>query len=139
MKFYYLEPEVSGSLGELTTINTSVHPPVVTKLHYEFEGWLGDDILESFPCFIISQKLKGFLDSSSLSGYQLNDVYVTRSDEFIEMYPNKELPTFYWLKITGKSGVDDFSISSDNRLVVSSMALKLLRKGNLDGSEVEML
>lgn len=43
-----IEPEVAGSLGKETELDSSVFPPHVKKLHYEFDGWLGDDILESF-------------------------------------------------------------------------------------------
>lgn len=46
--FRYIEPEVAGGLGEETQMDSTVHPPLVKKLHLEFEGWLGDDILETF-------------------------------------------------------------------------------------------
>lgn len=42
VKYFYLEPEVSGGLGDDAIMDTGVHPPVVTRLHYEFDGWLGD-------------------------------------------------------------------------------------------------
>ena len=41
MNFYYLEPEVSGGIGDSTILDTSVHPPIVSALEYEFEDWLG--------------------------------------------------------------------------------------------------
>ena len=40
MKYYVLEPEVAGGLGENSIVDHSVVPFQVTRLHYEFEGWL---------------------------------------------------------------------------------------------------
>jgi hypothetical protein len=45
MKYFYVEPEVAGGLGERTVMDRSTHPPVVKRLHYQLEGWLGDAIL----------------------------------------------------------------------------------------------
>lgn len=45
MKYFYIEPEVAGGLGRNTVMNRAVHPPVVSKLHYHFDGWLGDVLL----------------------------------------------------------------------------------------------
>lgn len=38
MKFFYIEPEVAGGFGERTRLDTTVHPPVVHELEYEFQG-----------------------------------------------------------------------------------------------------
>ncbi|HKB91644.1 MAG TPA: hypothetical protein VKC60_14085 [Opitutaceae bacterium] len=64
MKYYYIEPEVAGSLGENTVIHREVHPPRVSKLHYRFDGWLGDVLLESFPSFIVAEDVEKKLHST---------------------------------------------------------------------------
>ncbi|MEM6568382.1 MAG: hypothetical protein AAF957_08220 [Planctomycetota bacterium] len=46
MSFHTLEPEVAGDLGPRTVADTSTHPPAVSRLHYEFAGWLADSLLE---------------------------------------------------------------------------------------------
>jgi hypothetical protein len=135
MTFTILEPEVAGGLGPSTVADRSVHPPRVERLHYEFDGWLGDELLESFPCFIVSAALASNLSSSGLSGFVLDDVLVTVSSEFAELYPTRVLPTFHWLKITGRAGTDDFGLSSDHRLVVSAEALATLRLFQLNHAE----
>ncbi|CDX39985.1 hypothetical protein MPLSOD_40275 [Mesorhizobium sp. SOD10] len=59
MDHFYLEPEVSGGLGDDTVMDTGVHPPpVVARLHYEFDGWLGDVIVTSFPAISSSRTLR---------------------------------------------------------------------------------
>ena len=40
--FHVVEPEVAGALGDRTEMDSSIHPPIVKRLHYEFQGWLGD-------------------------------------------------------------------------------------------------
>ncbi|MBP1127131.1 MULTISPECIES: hypothetical protein [Pseudomonas] len=135
--YYYIEPEVAGGLGDSTVMDTSVHPPKVTALEYRFEGWLGDALLESFPCFIVSDSLAIAIGEYRLSGVFFEDVLITKSDEFEEINPDITLPKFVWLKIGGKAGLDDFGLADDYRLVVSVMALNLLRGFGIDNADLE--
>lgn len=49
-KFYVLEPEVAGGWGgDGTVVDREFHPPIVSRLVYEFDGWLGDDLVTTFP------------------------------------------------------------------------------------------
>jgi hypothetical protein len=57
MTWFRLGPEVPGGWGEYTQADVSVHPPVVTALHVQFAGWSGADLVESFPCFLLSHRL----------------------------------------------------------------------------------
>jgi len=127
MTYFYLEPEVAGGLGENTVIDRSVHPPVVGKLHYILDGWLGDALLESFPCFIVTERAKEELLASGLSGVRFEEAEVTTSDQFKELYPNRQIPKFIRLKAEGKPGWDDFATVPDGRLVVSQRALEVLK------------
>lgn len=132
-----LEPEVPGGFGERTRMDTSVHPPVVWSLHFEFEGWLGDELVESFPCFLVTERVADVLDGQSLSGFRLADVEVTRSDQFRSMYPERTLPRFKWLQVVGVAGADDFGLSSDHRLVVSTAGLEALASCTLGQADRE--
>lgn len=136
--YYYIEPEVAGGWGAKTVADTSVHPPQVSKLHYEFAGWLGDDLIESFPCFIVTDVLKNALEHSDLSGFFFEDVLVTKADSFDELQPNIDLPKFYWFKVTGVVGVNDFGIASDYRLVVSERALLTIQVCTLKHASIEV-
>ena len=135
--YYFFEPEVSGGLGGNSVVDTSVHPPIVSKLNYRFDGWLGDDILESFPCYVITESLKKKLESTALCGYQIDQVEVTKSDQFEDLYPGKKLPVFYWLKIIGEAGKDDFGVADDYRLVISDKALKVINDFNVAQADIE--
>lgn len=138
MKFYYLEPEVGGGLGRHCIIDrASGKTSTVLKLHYEFDGWLGDEILESTPCFIVSGKLAEMIERVRLSGVKFDDVEITTSDEFAQLYPDCRLPNFAWLKIFGQAGRDDFGVAPDLRLVVSDKAMKLLKGFEISHASVE--
>ncbi len=127
MKYYRVEPEVAGGFGERTIIDRSSGKMVVRKLHYEFDGWLGDVLLESCPCFIVTETAKKTLQSAGLTGVRFDKVEVTASELFEQLYPNRRLPKFVWLQIIGKPGQDDFGMAKGLMLVVSERALEVLK------------
>lgn len=131
MRFFKLQPEVAGGLGARTVMDTTVHPPAVSFLEYEFDGWLGDDLLESFPCYIVTERLKSLLTENDFTGYAFNSVIISKSETFDELYSETNLPEFHWLKIEGKAGIEDVGFSESNHLVVSENVLKVLLQASL--------
>ncbi|MCX7006003.1 MAG: hypothetical protein NTY53_01915 [Kiritimatiellaeota bacterium] len=128
MKFYSIEPEVAGGWGKNTVFTRSPGgSSVVHRLHYEFDGWLGDELLESTPCFIVSESMAREITQAHFTGAHFDEVEITTSQEFQELCPNRQLPKFVWLKVDGQAGRDDFGIGSDGRLVVSGRVLAALR------------
>jgi len=125
-KFFVLDPEVAGGLGPLTVMNRSAHPPVVSKVHCHFDGWLGDAIVESFPCILVTEYLSNQLSQEQFVGMKVAKVEVSTSEQFTEACPGVELPRFVWLQATGVAGVDDFAVGPDFRLVVSEKALRVI-------------
>jgi hypothetical protein len=137
MTFFYIEPEVAGGLGEETVMDESTHPPRVRKLDYCFEGWLGDVLLESFPCFIVTEAAKRELQKLAATGARFDVVRITKSEEFDELNPDVLLPQFAWLRPEGELGRDDIATAEDGRLVVSARVLKLLEKMGISNAMVE--
>ena len=126
MKYFYIEPEVAGGLGERTIMDRSVHPPIVKRLHYALEGWLGDVILETFPVFVVTEVARDALLGMGATGAAFDEVEITVTDQFEELYPDRKLPPFVWLKAEGVAGRDDIGAAADGRLVVSQSALDVL-------------
>lgn len=126
MTNYLLRPEVAGGLGEATVMDTSVHPPVVHRLDYEFDDWSGDDIVATFPCVIVTERLRTALEQSALTGFAFADAHVSTSLSFDE-FSTGTLPPFYWLQATGIPGTDNMWIGERGRLVVDDAAMALLR------------
>ncbi len=137
MKFYKLEPEVGGELGKNTVLDRSTFPPTAMKLHFEFAGWFGDCIVESFPCYLITNDMAQQLSDEGITGFVIRDVEITTSDEFQEMSPVKELPDFKWLDVDGEFLKDDLSISPSNLIVVSQKVLSLFKEAGLKNCGIE--
>lgn len=139
MAFYYIRPEVAGSVGPRSVEDRSVHPPIVTRLHYEFDGWLGGAILESFPCYIVTDPLKKALEDEGFTGCEFDEVEISASEQFADLYPERveALPKFHWLKLTGKAGNDDLGMSSDHVLVVSERVLETLKNYEMSDCDVD--
>lgn len=108
-------------------MDSSVHPPVVSRLVYEIDGWFGDVLITSYPCFLVTGEMKRALLEIGFSGATFADVEITVSDNFRDLYSNDvKLPSFVWLKVNGHAGHDDFGIGRNHRLVVSERILDLL-------------
>jgi hypothetical protein len=137
MRYYEIRPEVAGGLAKGSVLDRSTHPPIVHKLHYEFDGWLGDALLESFPCFVVTDHLAKALERSDLRGIRFSPVATSTSEEFQEIYPGRQLPDFRWMQVRGRAGEDDFGIASDLVLVVSERALELLRRFGIEHAAIE--
>ena len=97
--YYYVDPEASGGLGPNTIMDRSTEYPLVSHLNYQFDDWLGDDLIEAFPCFVITEKLLEKFKLNALSGYTISDVEVSKSELFYDLKPDLELPKFVWLEI----------------------------------------
>lgn len=137
MNYYKLEPEVTGGFGPNTELDSSVFPPRVKALHYEIEGWLGDCLVESFPCYLITEKVYDNFTSEGITGFSIQEAMISTSDEFKELFPNKILPDFKWLVVNGQVPQDDLTIDNDNCLVVSERALTILRDEGIKNCDIE--
>lgn len=150
MKMYLLDPEVSGGIGknsiliyENGRIKKAIH------LHYEFEGWLGDDLITTSPFFIVNEKLAFEVQNTGISGYEFEDLEVSTSDNFKKLYLNKRLPNFKMLVPLGIVEVEnkrikrwtghDLCLLNRVDLVVSERALVLFKKYNLKYCDIAEL
>lgn len=155
MILYFLEPEVSGGHGEHTIYGTEEDVAKegisgkIRFLHYEFEGWLGDDLLESTPAFIVSRNLEDELKKSEFKDYKLEKCLITVSDVFMELYPNKKLPSFTRFIPLGTVEVEGehfnnwsghhFCLSSKGEFVVTKKALDFLKKFSIKYCDITSL
>jgi hypothetical protein len=132
---YMLEPEVAGGLGPHTVMTTNVHPPQVEHLHYEVEGWLGDELLESTPCFLISPEAAAALEQAGCTGLRTADAEVTITPDAAPAVDSR-VTGFLWLQPQGQPGRDDVAVDATASLVVSERALEVLRGFRLEHCDV---
>lgn len=140
MTYYELKPDVAGQDGENMEFDPSVHPPRVFHLHVEIDNWAGDDLIENYPCYIVTDVLGCTLKDTGMSRYELRDLEVSLAPEGQEILAASgiaQLPTFRWLYVTGSAGQDDIGVTSQGRLVVSDRALDVLRQFHMKRCDVE--
>ena len=129
-------PEVAGGFGPDTILaDPYARPPLITRFHYEFNVWPHDPLLEAVACFIVTQALKEKILTSRASGVAFDDVEISKDLNVEEFYPDRELPKFVWLQVTGRAGIDDFGLSPKHDLVVSQRILDLLKEQAQQKSE----
>lgn len=145
MAYYILNPEVPGGMGQDTIIkppSAGSYLPHVDVLHLVISGWMGDDLLTSFPCFMVTNRLKHALEVSNLSGFKIAEMDVTIDPQllmFPQMAASWPLPELHRLKIVGRAGTEDFGLTpldAPVSLVVSSLALELLQKFQIKECEI---
>ncbi|ESY09652.1 hypothetical protein X751_31480 [Mesorhizobium sp. LNJC395A00] len=98
---------------------------------------MGDAMVTSFPCYLVTEGVERKILESRFSGVTFDKVEVTTSELFEEMQPDQKLPPFVWLKVSGKAGLDDFGIAKDYRLVVSESVLDVLKLLGVSNALIE--
>ncbi len=149
MMLYLLEPEVAGGKGENTEYDKGMN---VIHLEYEFYGWLGDELIEATPCFVVTDILARDIQASDLTGYQMRDIEISLNEQFYDINPQAKTPPFGMQLIPtgsvfvdkGNTGFknwsgDDFCFSNTRYLVVSEHALSVLKKHQINYCEITEL
>lgn len=136
MKYYALNPEVAGDLGRNTKMDSSVHPPIVLRLHFELDAWLGDGLIQTFPCYLATTELCAQIEAAGCTGVRFEKAEVSASEEFYELQPDTLMPDLTWLQISGKPREADFGLTADARLVVSEHALHAIKRARLNHCDI---
>ena len=136
--FYRLRPEVPGGLGTRTQLDPATHPPTVTQLHFEFAGWDGDDLVESFPCYLISESLASALQVANLDGFGCKEVEVTLAPQFVAFFPEaaSSLPQWVWLVPTGAPWHSDVWLDERAQLHGSDKFIDIVNRFNISHCEI---
>lgn len=129
MPHHRLDPEATGTVGPgaVWTRDKGGVRRQADPLRCEFAGWLGDDLVGVQPDFIVSGALADALRASDLTGFELRDVIVTRSAEFVSH--GGVLPGRWERLVTaGDAEAGDDLSDQDGVLLVSERALALLNE-----------
>lgn len=132
MSYHLLHPASVGGFGCRTTMDWSVEPPRVRRLHVELDSWFGGAVTEVFPCYVVTDLAAAKLTGANLSGFDVRELEVTLAkDSFELMGHGLELPSFHWLFVTGEAGRDDIGLTVMSGLVVSDRAFDGLARCGL--------
>lgn len=134
---YRLEPHVAGQLGEGTALDPSVHPPIVTAVEYVLDAPDADDLIESFPVFLVSEKLAERLDKARLTGFVLADASVRPSAEYLALHGDVGHSEYRWMQLQDRDSPADAWLDDGQRLCVSDRTLNLLRRYRIARCAIE--
>lgn len=127
--YHRFEAEVAGGLGEGIDYDPRREPRLVGPLHYEFAGWLGDDIVTTSGYWLVSEPLAEALRASDLTGFELEEAVVTKEQQFGMLPLPRPFPD-RWERLvpTGSRPADDVVIEDRVDLLLSDRALSLLQQ-----------
>ena len=137
---YLIEPEVSGGTGPATVQDVSVHPPTIERLEFEFTLWFGDELIEGFTCYLVSDRVRQAIESAQLTGVRFADVEITVDEQTLLFEPEfrERLPIWWWFQPSRVHG-NDFYWSDAFRLFASPAGYEALQAGTLDHARVRWL
>jgi len=149
-RFYALDPEVPGGMGVRTVITNRAELgagasgiPQVAVLELVLDGWMGDDLLQTYPCYVVTAQLAAAIGAAGLSGAVFEEVLVSASEQYTMVQAAGRLPTemplLGRLVPTGEAvsdgqavkawSGDDFCFCAATRtLIVSDRAFALLSR-----------
>lgn len=133
---FIIDPEVPGQIGPRSNVDYDLYPPQVTSLDFIFDGWLGDDIVQSFPVYLVTKKASDVISQAGLSGATFAYAGVSTSGQFRELSNPPTLPPFFWLKVPTSRGQADFWLNNSNMLCVSDKAMQVLQKLSLKNAVI---
>lgn len=132
---YVLEPLVAGELGEGTDLDATKHPPVVRQVDYVLDLPTDEDLIQSFPVYLVSEELAAALATANLAGFQLDDAHVRPSDQY-EVFGGGPPPKRYrWLRLD-PSPAPDCWLDEHYRLCVSERMYAVVWSHRIDRCNV---
>ena len=133
MPYYKLQPEVPGELHRQTTLDRSTRPPKAINLKVLFLGWMGDDLLDIFPCFFVTDQLKVCIEINGLTGCS----FETFELEIGEDAPPETSNTKFWRMVPSLwEQLADIRVNPKGYLVVSELALLVINKHKIECCDV---
>lgn len=127
---YSLDPQVAGELGEGSVLDTTVHPPVVTKVDYLLDQPETDDLIQAFPVYLVSSELADRFQAAAMSGFALAEATVRPSPDCLAVFGDAPPREYRWLQVHGGEG-DDCWIDQSLMLCVSDRMMEILNHATL--------
>jgi hypothetical protein len=127
---YSIDPQVAGELGEGTVMDSSVHPPAVSRVEFILDYPETDDLIQSFPIYLLSDELADRVVQSGLAGIRLEDVDVRPSEEFLAAFGEAPHRNYRWLQLENSEGADAW-ISDALELCISDRMMRILEEATL--------
>lgn len=136
---YRLDPQVAGELGDETVLDSSTHPPLVSQVDYVLDQPDADDLIQSFPIFLISTGLGSRLQDAGLTGFALAGALVRPSENYLAIYGAVPHPQYMWFQVIRADIEADCWLDESLQLCVSDRMMRHLEAADLSDCLIEEL
>lgn len=134
-----LDPQVAGELGDGTVLDSSTHPPMVSQVDYVLDQPDADDFIQSFPVFLVAVELGSRLEQAGLTGFNLLDLAVRPSDNYLAVYGDVPHPQYLWMQVTGAPEQADCWLDTSFQICVSDRMMTIIEAAALSDCLVEAI
>jgi hypothetical protein len=132
---FILEPLVAGELGAETVLDPGTHPPLVRSVEFMLDSPTEEDLVESFPVFLVSEELGDSLTAAGLVGFHLDHAGVHPSTEYVAAYGDVPHKAYRWLRLIWSSPSDCW-LDEEYRLCVSDRMYSVIARHRMEGCQV---
>ncbi len=136
---FVVQPLVGGELGLDVEYDRSTHPPGINRVQYVLDYPTTEDLLESFPAYIVSEALAERMTAARLPGFALDDAEVRPGDNYVALYGNVPHKRYRWLRIEPHTPDTDVWLGDELQLCVSDRMMAVLEEAELSAAEIEPL
>ena len=134
---YVLQPLVGGELGQDVEFDNSTHPPGIDRVQYVLDYPTSEDLMESFPAYIVSEALAERLVAAGLRGFTLAEAEVLPGENYLALYGDVPHKTYRWLQVAPRTPDADVWLDDAPQLCVSDRMMAVLEGADLAGAEIE--
>src|SRR3954466_10036505 len=110
---YVLQPLVGGELGQDVEFDTSTHPPGIDRVQFVLDYPTSEDLMESFPAYIVSEALAERLVAAGLRGVTLAEADVLPGENYVELYGDVPHKRYRWLQVAPRTPDADVWLRED--------------------------
>ena len=133
MPFFKLRPEAGGQ-----PLPRAERTLGTTATRYRLDWWLGDDLIECHPAFVVTDPLKIALEGlHDGRGYRFGEASLEPSPFLRQKRPMLDLPRFWTLEVDGVAGQSDMGLSTEGSLIVSGRVLGVLVLHQLERADIQ--
>lgn len=91
----------------------------MSQVEYVLDAPDADAFIQSFPIFLVTVDLGSRLQQAGLTGFNLVNVVVRPSDNYVALYGDVPPPRYSWMQVTGAPGTADCWLDTSFHICVS--------------------
>lgn len=133
MKYYIVTPAAEAETGEEAIFSSSGHSRKIVFLHVYLVTYPESDLIQAYPAFIVTKKLRLAIESAGISGAKFLPCKVSKDPQYDDYSYTTDLPEMFGLEPDGVENVDDIVSYNEAEFKASDRFVRLLKSFAHDG------